>query len=115
VSLLLLAVLGTAYGVVPTAALLLLPFWLVLRVFLAVGPVLILAALNVRFRDVRHIVPTLLQVMLLVSPVAYSAASLEGTARLLCALNPAVGVLEVGRFVLVGGPGLVRSSLSHWA
>ena len=104
VGLILLAGLGVAYGVAPTAALVLLPIWLLLLALTAIGPVLILAALNVRFRDVRHIVPTLLQVMLFVSPVAYSAASLDGTARLLYALNPAVGVLEMARFVVVGAP-----------
>jgi ABC-type polysaccharide/polyol phosphate export permease len=113
VGLILLAGLGAAYGVDPTAALLLLPVWLVLLALTALGPVLILAALNVRFRDVRHVVPTLLLVMLFVSPVAYSAASLEGTAQLLYALNPVVGVLEMGRFVLVGaswpGPALFVS------
>jgi ABC-type polysaccharide/polyol phosphate export permease len=104
VGLALLALLALFYGVGPTSALLLLPIWVVLLMLTSVGPVLLLAALNVRYRDVRHIVPPLLQAMLFLSPVAYSGKSLEGTAGILYALNPAVGALEFGRFVLVGAP-----------
>ena len=46
----------------------------------------------------------LLQALLFVSPVAYSAQSLEGAARLAYALNPIAGVLDLGRYVLVGAP-----------
>ncbi|HYP45840.1 MAG TPA: ABC transporter permease [Propionibacteriaceae bacterium] len=104
VGLVLLAVLSVVYGVIPTPALLLLPVWLLLLVLTALGPVLLLAALNVRYRDVRYVVPPLLQALLFLSPVAYSGVGLQGTSRLLYALNPAVGPLEFGRFVLVGGP-----------
>jgi ABC-type polysaccharide/polyol phosphate export permease len=98
----LLAVLCVGSGVPATPALLLFPVWLVLLVLTAGGPVLLLAALNVRFRDVRYMVPPLLQAMLLLSPVAYSSASLQGTGRLLYAINPTVGTLEFGRFTLLG-------------
>jgi ABC-2 type transport system permease protein/lipopolysaccharide transport system permease protein len=104
-----LAVLCVVYGVGPSLALVLLPVWLLLLMLTALGPVLFLAALNVRFRDVRHVVPPLLQVMLFLSPVVYSSVSVNGANRLLYALNPAVGTLELGRFVLIGGrwPGWV--------
>ena len=104
VGLILLAGLCIGYGVVPTAALLLLPLWLVLLILTALGPALLLAALNVRFRDVRHLVGPMLQILLFVSPVAYSARSLEGTRQYLYALNPAFAVLETARFVLIGAP-----------
>lgn len=91
-------------GVVPTAGLALFPVWVALLVLTALGPTCLLSALNVRFRDVGHVVTTALQVLLFLSPVAYSAASLEGVARYAYALNPVVGALEFGRFVLVGGP-----------
>lgn len=102
VGLVLLAILCLFYGTAPSAALLLLPVWLILLVLTAFGPVLLLAALNVRFRDVRHVVPPLLQAMLFVSPVAYSSSGLKGTGSLLYALNPAVGTLNFGRYTLVG-------------
>jgi ABC-2 type transport system permease protein/lipopolysaccharide transport system permease protein len=103
-----LAVLCLAYGVAPSPAVLLLPLWLCLLVLTALGPVLLLSAVNVRFRDVRHLVAPLLQALLFLSPVAYTASSLSGGPRLLYALNPAVGVLESGRWILVGAerPGL---------
>lgn len=100
----LLALLGLVYSVAPSWALLLLPVWLLMLVLTALGPVLLLAALNVRFRDVRYVVPPMLQALLFLSPVAYTSAGLEGGGRLLYALNPAVGPLEFGRYILVGGP-----------
>lgn len=108
VGLVLLLLLCLAYGVTPTLALLLLPVWLLLLALTALGATCALAALNVRFRDVRHLVAPILQAFLFLSPVAYSSDSLEGTAQSLYALNPAVGVLELGRFVLVGAepPGI---------
>jgi ABC-2 type transport system permease protein/lipopolysaccharide transport system permease protein len=100
----LFAAISLSYGVVPGSTLLVLPLWLVLLGLTAFGPLCFLAALNVRFRDIRQIVPTALQALLFLSPVAYSSASLEGTARLLYALNPVVGAVETGRFVLAGAP-----------
>lgn len=109
VGLLLFVVVSVAYGVAPGPSLLLFPLWLALLALTALGPTCFLAALNVRFRDVRQIVPTALQALLFLSPVAYSSSSLEGTARYLYSLNPVVGAVELGRFVLAGGawPGLV--------
>lgn len=91
------------FGGAPSAALLALPLWLLLLMVTALGPVLFLAAFNVRYRDVRQVVAPLLQALLFLSPVAYSSGALEGPARYLYALNPAVGALEAGRWVLVGG------------
>ena len=104
VGLVLLAGLGAVFGVAPSPALLLLPVWLLLLLLTAAGPTMLLAALNVRYRDVRYVVPPALQALLLLSPVAYSSASLEGVSGLLYALNPVVGALEFGRFILVGTP-----------
>jgi len=104
VGLCLFAVLCIGYGVVPGPTLALFPLWLVLLALTAFGPTCFLAALNVRFRDIRQIVPTAIQVLLFLSPVAYSAASLEGPSRYLYALNPVVGAVETGRFVLAGAP-----------
>jgi ABC-2 type transport system permease protein/lipopolysaccharide transport system permease protein len=103
VGMVLLLLLCLVYGVLPGAALLLLPVWLLLLALTALGPTCFLAALNVRYRDVRQIVPPVLQALLFLSPVGYSSTSLDGVARYLYALNPVVGVLELGRFVLVGG------------
>ena len=104
VGLAVLAVFCVVYGTAPGPQLALLPVWVVLLALTALGPTCLLAALNVRFRDVRQIVPTALQALLFLSPVGYSSASLSGTAQYLYALNPVVAPLEFGRFVLVGAP-----------
>jgi len=104
VGLALLLIACLAFGVAPGLGLLLLPVWLLLLGLSTVGVVCFLSALNVRFRDVRQIVAPLLQALLFLSPVGYSSQSLHGLVRLSYALNPAVGALELGRFVLVGAP-----------
>ncbi len=60
----------------------------------ALGVGLWLAALNVRYRDVRYLVPFLLQVWLFATPVAYPSSLLDEPWRTLYALNPMVGVVE---------------------
>lgn len=104
IGLVLLLLLCLVYGVVPGPQLLLLPLWLAFLVVTALGVVCLLAALNVRFRDVRQIVAPALQALLFLSPVAYSARSLSGVGEVLYSLNPIVGVLELGRWVLIGAP-----------
>lgn len=104
VGLALLAVMCVGYRVVPSWSLLLLPVWVLVLLVTALGPVLLLAALNVRFRDVRYVVPPALQAFLFISPVAYSGTGLAGGSRLLYSVNPAAGALELGRYVLVHGP-----------
>jgi ABC-type polysaccharide/polyol phosphate export permease len=104
VGLCLFAIISAVYGITPGFSLLLLPLWLGLLAVTAFGPTCFLAALNVRFRDVRQVVPTALQALLFLSPVAYSSASLDGAAQYLYALNPVVGAVELGRFVLAGAP-----------
>ena len=74
-----------------------------------------LAALNVRYRDVRYLVPFLLQVWLFATPVAYPSSLLDEPWRTLYALNPMVGVVEGTRWALLGtatapGPLILVSS-----
>jgi lipopolysaccharide transport system permease protein len=63
-----------------------------------------LAAINVRYRDVRYAVPFLVQVLLFVSPVAYSSAEVGHPAILLYALNPMAGVIEGFRWGVLDVP-----------
>jgi lipopolysaccharide transport system permease protein len=59
------------------------------------------SALNVRYRDVRYLVPFLLQIWLFATPIAYSASLLSESARTLYALNPMVSVVEGFRWALL--------------
>ena len=89
------------------------PQWLALPAFLllacaaAIGPALLITALNVKYRDFRFVVPFLLQMGLYISPVAYSSSlvrdKLGHTAAHLYALNPLVGVIDGFRWALCGG------------
>ncbi len=104
VSFVLLAILALYYGVWPGWPLLAAPLWLVFLLATTLGVALWLSAVNVRYRDVRHALTPLLQLWLFASPVAYSASQLGGWAELLYSLNPVVGIIEFGRWSLLGAP-----------
>ena len=63
-----------------------------------------LAAVNVRYRDVRYAVPFLVQVWLLATPVAYSIQAIPATVRGVLVLNPLAGAIAGFRWALFGGP-----------
>jgi lipopolysaccharide transport system permease protein len=90
------------YGVVPSAAALLLPLFILLAMVTALGVGLWLSALNVQFRDVRYVMPFIIQFWLFATPVAYSSSLLDQPWRTVYALNPMVGVVEGFRWALVG-------------
>ena len=78
------------YGVTPSWAVLLTPLWVVAAVLVAIAVGFPFSALNVRFRDVRHALPLVLQLWLFASPVVYSSSLVEGGWRYVYALNPMV-------------------------
>jgi lipopolysaccharide transport system permease protein len=78
------------------------PF-LLLAMGTAVGVGSWLAALNVKYRDVRYVVPFMLQLWLFASPVVYSSELLQGRLETLYYLNPMAGVVEGFRWALLGG------------
>jgi lipopolysaccharide transport system permease protein len=91
------------YRVWPGWHLFFLPGLVALGFVAALGPGLLLTALMVRYRDVRVIVPFILQFGLYVSPVGYSAEVVPEKWRALYFLNPMAGVIEGFRWVLLGG------------
>jgi lipopolysaccharide transport system permease protein len=68
------------------------------------GMGLILAAVNVRFRDVGYIVPFAIQTFLFLTPVVYPSSLLSEAWRPVAGLNPMVGVLDGVRWCLFGIP-----------
>jgi lipopolysaccharide transport system permease protein len=90
------------YGFAPPAQVALVPIFVLLAVLTAFGIGLALAALNVRYRDVRYAVPFVLQIWLYASPIAYPASYVHGTYRTLYSLNPMTGVVEGFRWALLG-------------
>lgn len=92
-----------AYGLTPGISLLSAPLWLALLLLLGTGAGLICAALAVAYRDVIHIVPVLLQLLLYGSPVGYTVSVIpEGLPRMLYKLNPLAPLLEGFRIALLG-------------
>ena len=80
-----------------------LPLFLLLGLAVALGAGLWLAALNVKYRDFRYIVPFMVQFGLYVSPVGYSSTLVPEKWRFLYSLNPMVGVIDGFRWALLGG------------
>ena len=102
VSFLMLIAIMIYYGIRPTAAALWLPAFLVLAVATALGVGLWLSALNAIYRDVRYVVPFLVQFWMFASPVAYPASLVPEKWRWLYGLNPMAGVIEGFRWSLTG-------------
>jgi lipopolysaccharide transport system permease protein len=90
------------YGTVPTFGVFALPLFLLLALATALSIGLWLSALNVRYRDVGHTIPFLIQLWLFASPVAYPISVIPEKWRLLYSLNPMAGVIEGFRWALVG-------------
>ncbi|MBE0617813.1 MAG: ABC transporter permease, partial [Proteobacteria bacterium] len=103
------------YGHAVSWRILLLPGFLLLAVMAALGLGLILCALNVRYRDVRHLLPFLIQSGLYLSPVGFSSSVVPAKWQLVYSLNPMVGVIDGFRWAVLGGdvplylPGLLAS------
>jgi len=103
VSLVILVGLMVWYGFAPNWQILLLPFFVLLALLASIGPALWIAALNVKYRDFRYVIPFLLQFGLYVSPVGFSSAVVPEEWRLLYSLNPVVGIIDGFRWCLLGG------------
>jgi lipopolysaccharide transport system permease protein len=103
------------YHIWPTAAVMWLPFLFILAIVTALGVGLWLSALNVQFRDVRYVLPFLVQFWMFATPIAYPSSLLSEQWRIVYGLNPMVGVVEGFRWALLGsgtapGPMIAVSS-----
>lgn len=98
------AVLLIAYSVAPGVQILLLPVWIVAAGVLAFGVGTLLAAINVKYRDVRYVLPFLLQTWFFLSPMVFPSSLVGDQWRVLYALNPVVGLVDGLRWSLVNAP-----------
>jgi lipopolysaccharide transport system permease protein len=92
------------YQVPITPAIALLPFILLLMVLFTLGVGMLLAALNVNFRDVKHALPFVVQLWLFASPVIYPISMVPAQYQWLVSLNPMVGIIESTRAVIGDNP-----------
>src|SRR4029077_2438310 len=110
-----LLVLMAWYQYLPGWRMLVLPAFVLLAFLASMGPALWIAALNVKYRDFRYVIPFIVQFGLYVSPVGFSSSVVPPEWRLLYSLNPIVGVIDGFRWCILGGqsplylPGLAAS------
>lgn len=92
------------YRFVPPIHILLLPVFVLMAFLAAFGAGIYLTALNVKYRDFRHIVPFVVQLGLFVSPVGWTSDRIPQEWRLLYSFNPMVGVIDGFRWCILGTP-----------
>jgi len=103
------------YGFAPDWRIFVLPLFIFIAFAAAMGAGLWIAALNVKYRDFRYIIPFVAQFGLYVSPVGFSSTIVPEQWRLLYSINPMVGVIDGFRWAILGGnaqlywPGLLLS------
>ncbi len=102
VALAFLAAMMVYYRVSPGADIVFAPLLIAMMVVLALGVSMLLAAVNVRFRDVKHVIPFLVQLWLFVTPIIYPMSFLPANYRHIAALNPMTGIVEGLRASLLG-------------
>jgi lipopolysaccharide transport system permease protein len=102
ISSVILALLMIWYKFIPDWRIVTLPFFLILALFASLGFGLWIAALNVKYRDFRYIIPFIVQFGLYISPVGFSSSIVPGNWRLLYSINPMVGVIDGFRWALLG-------------
>jgi lipopolysaccharide transport system permease protein len=100
------------YGVALTPSLLMLPPLVVLLTLFALGMGMWLSALNVKYRDIRHVLPFLLQMWMFASPVIYPPTFVPERWRWLLVLNPMTGIVDGFRAAALGHRGFDWTGLA---
>ena len=111
ISLVVLFGLMAFYRVPVSWSLLLLPLLILITLFVALGVGFWLSALNVKYRDVGHAIPFVVQVWMYASPVAYAVMLIPHKWQPLYALNPMVGVINGFRWAILGTGLLPRNTI----
>ncbi len=105
------------YGFFPSWTIITLPLFILIAFAASLGVGLWLAALNVKYRDFRYVVPFIVQLGLYISPVGFISSVVPEQWRLIYSLNPMVGVIDGFRWAILGGgfsiywPGFTLSML----
>jgi lipopolysaccharide transport system permease protein len=101
ISFVILLALFFIYGYTPPLTILLIPVFTLLAFAASFGPGLYLTALNVQYRDVRHVIPFVVQFGLFISPVGFSSSIVPQQWQWAYALNPMTGVIDAFRWCIV--------------
>ncbi len=103
------------YNFVPSWRILTLPLFIGIAFAASMGAGLWLAALTVKYRDFRYIVPFIVQFGLYISPVGFSSSIVPERWRLIYSLNPMVGVIDGFRWAILSGVGSTQASTASAA
>jgi lipopolysaccharide transport system permease protein len=90
------------YGIAPNVKMLVIPLLMIVAALLALSIGLWLAPINVRFRDIKHTLPFMIQIWMYASPIVYPLSMVPEQWRMLYSLNPMVGVIEGFRWAVFG-------------
>ena len=102
IAMVILFIVMACYRLLPSANLLLLPVFFLIAAMAAFGAGLWLCALNVKYRDVKHIIPFIVRLGIYVSPVGFLSSKIRLEYRFWYSLNPMVGVIEGFRWCILG-------------
>jgi homopolymeric O-antigen transport system permease protein len=90
------------YQIFPAFSIIMFPFLVGLTFLCSIGTGLWLSALNVEYRDIRYIIPFLIQLWMFISPVIYPSSLIPQKYQWLLALNPMYGIINAFRSTLLG-------------
>lgn len=96
-----MAVCLAIYGFMPSWQLVFLPILLLVLIMTSLGLGMILSAMAIQYRDVKHAMSFMVQLLLYAAPVVYSTSSVPEKYRVLYAINPMVGVIEGFRSIFI--------------
>lgn len=102
ISLLLLIAVMMYYRIYPTWNIVFFPFFVVMMMLIPAGIGMWLAALAIRFRDVKFAMPFVMRMLIYTAPILYTASAIPENYRIIYSLNPLVGVIEGYRACLLG-------------
>jgi len=112
ISFAILAALMIYYGFMPSGNIVFLPLFIILTFFTVFSTGVLIAALNVEYRDFKHIIPFIVQFGLYISPVGFSSSIVPEKYQLLYSLNPMVGIIDGFRWSILGTDTLNVQSLA---
>ncbi|HEY3552727.1 MAG TPA: ABC transporter permease, partial [Solirubrobacterales bacterium] len=102
ISIVILLVIAIVWGYPPGFSILALPLLAAIAALTSLGVGSALAAVNVRYRDVKYVVPFGIQLWLFITPIVYANSSISEPWRTISAVNPMVGVVEGFRWAALG-------------
>ncbi|MFA4826207.1 MAG: ABC transporter permease [Methanoregula sp.] len=97
-----LAIMMVYYGIYPGVMIILLPIIILLTLLLAAGMGYWLSSICVKYRDVKFVLPFLIQLLMFISPVIYPTTMVGENYRWLLLLNPLTGLINAHRACLLG-------------